>query len=174
MVSSVTDAQKFMSKHWLRLWDFDPDATTETLISVYNTAATPKDGWLDMSEFSSVLGVYKPQVGTHSVSMKLVVATSSNQTSGATTYTAVKSQALTQVTLADNYILEFDVSEVQSLTTTTGVLYCNMTLALGTAANEGVAGIIMTGKRGFQRVTAGTGNIVLGTTGVPVGGGGYS
>jgi hypothetical protein len=122
-------ADRFLSRHAIKLFDFDPDATAVTAV-----------GWVPLALFDRFVAVFFRTIGTSAVTFDIAAATSSAG-AGAT---QVKAHAVGSQpdAVGDQIFLEVTAEQVKEVLATATHVSARVSFATGT--DEGVVGYIRT------------------------------
>lgn len=129
MATAQTEYQKFMSRNALRLYDFDPGATTETEIA-----------WVDMRDYEGFIATFFRTIGTGAVTFKIMANTASD---GSGTDADISTHAVGSEpdAVGDQIHLEIS-SEMLATSSTAGLRYVTAVVSVATGTDEGVVSYV--------------------------------
>lgn len=135
---SVQATNRFLANHALKLYDFDPDATTLTNVA-----------WVPFASFFGFVVAFFRTIGTSAVVLKIRANT---KTDGSGTTVEVKAKDLTGIqpdAVGDQVWLEVLAEEIRQACTDAGVVPAAVTasVSFATATDEGVVVYIRTEPR---------------------------
>lgn len=127
MASAQTGYQKTLSRNAIRLYDFDPDATSVTEIA-----------WVDMRDFERFMCTFFRTIGTAAVTFKIMA---NSDSAGGNTDVDIVAHAVGDEpnAVADQIHLECSAEQLGSLSTAaTGELrYVTAVVSVATGTDEG-------------------------------------
>lgn len=128
--------KKQTSNRYLKMFDFDPNATTATAV-----------GWVALRDFSSFLVGFFRTIGTSDVTLAIHAATDSSGTNSAVVVS--KTVSAQPDAVGDQLYLECLAEQVAQLGSDNGKVYTHVSavISLATATDEGVALYSLDGAR---------------------------
>jgi hypothetical protein len=144
-MASAQSSNHMVSNYALKLFDFDPDATTATDVG-------GASGWVDLATFSHFLVCLFRSVGTGTVSSFIIQASASSDGSSPVT---VKAHAIGTApdAVGDQIFLECSAEEIAVLGT--HLRYVNAKIALATSTDECVVAYLRkAGRHAYNGLTA--------------------